>query len=276
LNSKRALSFLNSASQALGFGYQPQTLCAFVHSGTANSCFVVASDLGKLLVRGKVTGGLHQQGSWQLDLQCTQYMSESGLGAPLLFADPTHRAMLLKWAGEPKTKTPLTDADVNHLGRRLKQLHNTRPASVGLAQPYHYQQDLRSYLQLAGQQPELSARAIKTLVEVTMPAARQLDQEVAQRPVLCHHDLNIANLVWRNGMPVFIDWEYCRIAAASFDLASLVQWFALDAQQQQTLLQAYQGSTLDLRNALQVVQGLDKLWQMLENNGSTTLIKEIL
>ncbi len=47
-------------------------------------------------------------------------------------------------------------------------------------------------------------------------------------PVLCHNDLNHMNIIWKNGYPKLIDWEYAGINDRYFDIASVLVEFDLD------------------------------------------------
>jgi len=58
-------------------------------------------------------------------------------------------------------------------------------------------------------------------------------------PVLCHHDLNPYNILWKNDTPMLIDWEYAGINDRYFDLASVAVEFNLDKQMSALLLESY-------------------------------------
>ena len=58
-------------------------------------------------------------------------------------------------------------------------------------------------------------------------------------PVLCHHDLNPYNILWEDGIPVLIDWEYASINDRYFDLASVAVEFGLDKQMSDLFLENY-------------------------------------
>ncbi len=58
-------------------------------------------------------------------------------------------------------------------------------------------------------------------------------------PVLCHHDLNPYNILWEDGIPVLIDWEYAGINDRYFDLASVTVEFGLDKQMSDLFLENY-------------------------------------
>ena len=58
-------------------------------------------------------------------------------------------------------------------------------------------------------------------------------------PVLCHHDLNPYNILWKSDTPMLIDWEYAGINDRYFDLASATVEFKLDKQMCLLLLESY-------------------------------------
>ncbi len=56
---------------------------------------------------------------------------------------------------------------------------------------------------------------------------------------LCHNDLNPANIFCHTDGFTFIDWEYACFNSPYFELATLVEFFALDDRQRQQLSDAY-------------------------------------
>ena len=57
--------------------------------------------------------------------------------------------------------------------------------------------------------------------------------------VLCHHDLNIYNIIFQNNKAFFIDWEFSCINDRFFDLASLCIEYKLTKKQEIFLIKSY-------------------------------------
>ena len=72
-------------------------------------------------------------------------------------------------------------------------------------------------------------------------AAEAAFDAAAIRPVLCHNDLQLQNLVVQDDRIVVLDWEYAGMGNPYFDLGGVTVNAELDADERGALLAAYFG-----------------------------------
>ncbi len=92
----------------------------------------------------------------------------------------------------------------------------------------------------------------------------QLDRINPRGPVVCHNDVNCANVI-DDGQLILLDWEYAALGDPLFDLAVVVTHHELDAETSEYFLSAYLGhidadASADLIRWRAVYQNLVALW----------------
>ena len=95
--------------------------------------------------------------------------------------------------------------------------------------------------------------------------------------VLCHNDLLAANRIHSGGALKAIDWEYCAMGSAWFDLAVIAIGDGLDDAQKRELLNAYlcqradQEQITSFQRNCMVYQYLELLWYLLNRPNAACL-----
>ncbi|WP_417617601.1 phosphotransferase [Oceanisphaera sp.] len=187
------------------------------------------------------------------ELLAHQAAARAGLAPRVHFAEPERGLLLLDWLSERDWQQ--APGDMNALmGRvaRLHQLDSTLPLLDLSAQAAHYCQQLQPLA------PELA---------LYLPVFAQPALNLPFQPVLCHHDINAANVLGTR--PWLLDWEYAALGDAAFELAVIADSFSLNGAQQQALLAAYNrsgGKVSEVRFQARLpwVQWLTALWAALQ------------
>lgn len=187
------------------------------------------------------------------ELRVHQAAAEAGLAPQLHFANPQQGLLLLDWLTEPDWQQK--PRDMSCLAQQvahLHQLHADVPVLDIADQAAHYCAKLQPL------SPELAHYAA---------CFTQADLNLPFQPVLCHHDINAANVM--GNRPWLLDWEYAAYGDAAFELAVISDSFSLDTAQQQALLTAYNhagGQVSDVRFQARLpwVHWLTALWAALQ------------
>lgn len=184
--------------------------------------------------------------------------ASAGLAPRVRFAEPERGILLLDWLAEHDWRQ--APGDMNALMGKVARLHRL-DATLSLAalplldicaQAAHYCQQLRPLA------PELACY---------LPYFSHSALNLPFQPVLCHHDINAANVL--GDRPWLLDWEYAALGDAAFELAVIADSFNLNTAQQQAMRLAYNragGSVSELRFQARVpwVQWLTALWAALQ------------
>ncbi|MBO1519793.1 phosphotransferase [Oceanisphaera pacifica] len=161
------------------------------------------------------------------ELQAHQAAAKVGLAPNIHFALPEQGILLLDWLAEPDWQQ--VPRDMSRLAQQVAHLHQLN-ADVPLLdiadQAAHYLRQLQPL-----------PKALADFV----PYFSQAGVNLPFQPVLCHHDINAANVM--GSRPWLIDWEYAAYGDAAFELAVISDSFGLDLCQQQMLLTAYNRAT---------------------------------
>ncbi|MBE9539929.1 MAG: phosphotransferase family protein [Proteobacteria bacterium] len=100
-------------------------------------------------------------------------------------------------------------------------------------------------------------------------------------PVPCHNDLLAANRIVSGNQLWAIDWEYCAMGSAWFDLAVVAVGDALDADQKQELVSCYLGRHPNAEESLKflrhciVYQYLEILWYLANKSAPEDLDRRL-
>ncbi|MGB5855196.1 MAG: phosphotransferase [Oceanisphaera sp.] len=221
--------------------------------GYTNRCWRLDTSQGCYWLR---LGSPHAQAlgiNREHELRAHQAAAQAGLAPKVHFAEPQRGLLLLNWLTESDWQQ--APGDVNTLMQsvaRLHQLSVTLPLLDLSAQAAHY---CRQLIPLA---PELAGY---------IPYFAQSALNLPFHPVLCHHDINAANVLGKR--PWLLDWEYAAYGDAAFELAVISDSFNLNAAQQQALLAAYNlagGKVSEVRFQARLpwVQWLTGLWAALQ------------
>lgn len=101
----------------------------------------------------------------------------------------------------------------------------------------HYQRQVR---QRNSDQPQIISAAHEGILRLADTLAQK-----NEATVLCHNDLLAANRIYSGGTLKAIDWEYCAMGSAWFDLAVVAIGDGLDDAQKSELLNAYLSQPAD-------------------------------
>ena len=221
--------------------------------GYTNRCWRLGTSHGAYWLR---LGSPHPQAlgiNRTHELLAHRAAAKAGLAPRVHFAEPERGLLLLDWLVERDWQQ--TPGDMNALmGQvaRLHQLDSTLPLLDLSARAAHYCQQLRPLA------PELASY---------LPYFAQPVLNLPFQPVLCHHDINAANVLGTR--PFLLDWEYAASGDAAFELAVIADSFSLGTRQQQALIEAYNragGSVCEMRFQARLpwVQWLTALWAALQ------------
>lgn len=221
--------------------------------GYTNRCWQLKAPSGVYWLR---LGSPHAQAlgiNREHELLAHQAAARAGLAPKVHFAEPEQGILLLDWLGEHDWRQ--TPGNMNALMHKVACLHRLDAALPLLdicTQAAHYCQQLRPLA------PELACY---------LPYFAQPALNLPFQPVLCHHDINAANVL--GDRPWLLDWEYAALGDAAFELAVIADSFDLDEAQQQAMRLAYNRaggrvSELHFQARLPWVQWLTALWAALQ------------
>jgi thiamine kinase len=203
--------------------------------GLDNSSCRVSSTAGDWVVR--IAGGRDVQFAINRVAECQVQTAAAALGfAPeIVYAEPERGLLVSEFLdGEVWTREQARSAaGIHALGTRLGQLHAQPPPRAVRRLNVH--DVLAHYLETPApargpvSRSDLGARLRWSLATYRPPA-----------PALCHNDLHHLNLIgWE---PIrFVDWEYAGVGDPLFELASVIGYHDLDAEQRESLLVAHGG-----------------------------------
>ncbi len=156
-----------------------------------------------------------------------------GFAPAIVHADTSRGVLVTEYlAGRAWTREQLRSPDgLAALATRLAELH-AAPVPPGVRR-MNVHDVLAHYLEQPPAAPgpvsreDLSAR-LRWSLATYRPAP----------PSLCHNDLHHENVLGR-APPVFVDWEYAAVGDPVFELAAVIGYHDLDAEQREALLAAY-------------------------------------
>ncbi len=145
----------------------------------------------------------------------------------------------------------------------------------------HYRLDLRE--RIVRYEHQVKQRYMDMPVAMTSCHSEVLTlldelQNESEPPVFCHNDLLGANRIYSENQLWAIDWEYCAMGSAWFDLAVVAAGDSLNVEQKNALVSSYLGRSandeenLRLGQYCAVYQYLEILWY-LANKGTPEDLK---
>ena len=208
----------------------PEVEAVLAH-GLSNFSVLVASDRRFVVRIDGVNPAVHRLNR-QREWHHLDAANRAGLAPAPRYFNPELGSLVCDYL-EPDKAQPLALTD---LARLLRGIH-ALPAG-------HHRLDLaerlRSYEQhLAHSDPR--REALLAPYRPAVAAALASCHDPGQPSVLCHHDLLRANRLYSDGRLFALDWEYCAMGSAWYDLAVVIAGDELGADATDTLLQAYLG-----------------------------------
>lgn len=158
--------------------------------------------------------------------------------------------------------TPVQD-NISTTAALLRNIHQLPSVHHRLdlhARIVHYERQIR---QRAIDQPQFMSAAHTAILRLVDTLAEKNEPNV-----LCHNDLLAANRIHSGGALKAIDWEYCAMGSAWFDLAVIAIGDELDDTQKRELLNAYLGRRADREQITSfeqnciIYQYLEVLWYL--------------
>jgi len=218
------------------------------------------------------TNGLSRASEWR----CLKNAHKAGLAPHPRYFNPELGVLVCDFLHKDNFHTP----SATETATLLRKIHSL-PA-------LHHRLDVRDRIlgyegQLAHHKRALPQimTACRSAVLATVGNQIQLNEP----QVLCHNDLLAANRVCSDGMLRAIDWEYCAMGSAWFDLAVIVIGDELDKPREQALLKAYlqriatAEEELKLMRYCLIYRYLELLWNLLntpEDGSLSTRLNALL
>lgn len=194
------------------------------------------------------------------ELQIHRLAADAGLSPEVLYADTSAGLLITRYepAGAFKSEDILSDDALQRVAVALAALHRiVVPASLT---GYSLTEAAQCYWRRAGSPTNADICGLLQTVE---------DNElmVTASAVLCHRDLLHSNILNTQSVQ-FIDWEFASPGESWFDLAALISWHELDADQIKVFTEAYAQRALDvdelaaLDRAIVSFRALCTLWSL--------------
>lgn len=237
-------------------------VCDRPPSGTVNDVYLIEVSGERYIVRiRKPLANAFPRG-WNQELASTCLAAAKGIAPEVVFHSTDPDAMIIRYAGEAK-KDALSSPQIIHLGSRLAELHAIG-VPEGLIPQHDYEKIIDDYTELALRNDVENSSVCEVAKELNELSSLFKD---VPRAVLVHHDLVRENIVWFDGLPLFIDWEYATHGHPGFDICTLVDSFELDQKNQEKLVSVYKefggeaslGLT-DIEAGVKFVRLLSELW----------------
>ncbi|MDZ7817161.1 MAG: phosphotransferase, partial [Aliarcobacter sp.] len=125
-------------------------------------------------------------------------------------------------------KIVLSNKEIKNLVSKVKIFHKFKIKE----KPYDLKNDFLNYSKIL--KDEKNTLRIKESLKILKRI------KISKKDlVLCHHDLNPKNIIFKKSHIKIIDWEYAGINNRFFDLAALCVEFNLNKKKQQVLLNTY-------------------------------------
>lgn len=164
--------------------------------------------------------------------------AETGLGAPVVFADPAHETLITRFVdGVVLDCDDMADATVlQRVGRLLRRVHRLdRDRFRGRFAPFDVIARYRAWLAAAGIRPgPAEADVLRRLAPLHAALASE-----PVTPVPCHIDPWPRNIIDTGDRMVLVDWEYSGMGDPLWDLAHFAVEADLDAGGTAALLAAW-------------------------------------
>lgn len=248
----RALGRFSAGRAALGAGLQATPLVG----GLANRSWLVTSAAGHWVVRLAGASDARFAINRIAECQVQAVAAALGLGPAVVHAAPEEGLLVSEHlAGRAWARADVRSPDGIHaLGARLADMHSLPPPRTVRRIDVH--QVLTHYLEL----PPSSAPAFPR-EDISARLRWSLATYKAGPSVLCHNDLHHLNIIAGERL-MFVDWEYAGVGDPLLDLAAVIGYHDLDADQRTALLAAHGGGfkAEDVARMCLVFDCLHALW----------------
>ena len=164
-------------------------------------------------------------------IQAQEAAAAKHLAPQVLFKDSQWRYMLMELVNA-QTLTPaeVGDVELKSIAGALKALHGLNvPASTN--SNFSICEFCAQYLERAGEKAAQWHEQLSRILD-------EFERDATPR-AFCHNDLVAANCFVEGGQALFIDWEYAAAHNPWFDLAAIIIYQKLSAEQAQDFLQSY-------------------------------------
>ena len=196
--------------------------------------------------------GLSRQTEWRT----LEEAHSSGIAPCPRYFNPDLGSLVCDYL-PPDAEQECAIVDVANLLRAIHQLP-----------PRHHRLDLAE--RILRYEKQLAHRAEPPVIDVTRcrDALAVLLREADRIPVqavLCHNDLLRANRIYSGGRLWALDWEYCAMGSALYDLAVVINGDNLRAGDAEELLESYLGRSprVPERDALYLYGGIYRYLELL-------------
>jgi thiamine kinase len=187
-------------------------------------------------------------------------VSAAGLAPAVVRCDPARKLLVTHWIEAMAPADPCGHGEPDYLhalADAVARLH-------ALAVPGDLRRvDFARRAQALEQEVGAASSQWRQAAEELRRVGDQLFHELERgqpRLVLCHNDLNPANIVTdRRGRPWLVDWEYAGLGDPAFDLASCISQHELAPAQCEAFLARYRaaGGLLDRNRFVLALWGFD-------------------
>lgn len=201
------------------------------------------------------------------ELEVLRCAAAAGLAPAVLFADPTTGTLVTRFiAAEVLSAEEIRRPDtLRQVAAILKRVHSLPPPPDG----YTLAAAGEIYLQ-AIERPDLHRIARRLVGELeSLPVSDPVENR------LCHMDPVAGNILRRDGRLMLIDWEFAVSGDPYFDLAAVVSYHRLSADESAALLAAYHGDpdATDWQRLTHLTRAYDALhwlWLVAAEHGDET------
>ncbi|MBT8084634.1 MAG: phosphotransferase family protein [Woeseia sp.] len=213
-----------------GWTTRPANLTV-LHGGLNHRTFRVESDGERYVLRiasqERVTGG----GNRALEYSLQQQAAARGLAATVLFADASRGLVLMEYLqGDVLTPRQLASrSTLQQIGELLCELHAQPLCGVNF-DPLAAAETYLDKLEPGRSSAAFARQCIEIVSNTPPPRERRC----------CHNDVVASNLIQGRSLQL-LDFEYACDNEPMFDLASLIGWHNLAANESKLLLEAYAG-----------------------------------
>lgn len=174
-----------------------------------------------------------------------------GIAPEIVYSDPNGLILIMRYIdSHTLNSTDLDDEKfLLHLGSSLSRLHQTE---IQLPEKRTQLDRVRKHYERAKGKGIAFPSNLESLYEEYFVEGKKL----LGREVLCHGDLNPANILVQNGTPLFIDWAGATYDSLFTDLGYLTLLSAMNSEQTVLFLKGYFGRapTSDELKRVQIAQ----------------------
>ena len=243
-------------------GDLPVSVQPLTGGGSLNHCLLLELASHRQVLRLRRDRQLRPGAELQREWAVQQLAAAAGLAPKVLAASVQGGWLLMDYVSQPMwTVADLQDPSrIDALGHWLAALQTLPPPQMTLYDPGGVVQQHVAYLTAQGGQLALQALDLQKRAQALMP----LLQSRGVASVLCHGDLNLANLL--GPKPLLVDWEYAQLADPLHDLACLLSYYPQIEPQLDRLLAAAglasASSRLHLTAQVALFDIVNELWRL--------------